>query len=393
MGSENQHNDFSMNSTYLDTFRRRKNRNLSAEIEQEDMDFSPQSGDSTSSACMEQFRRRKNRQFEAEFASESVSAFPEMSENEPRKRQRPQVKESVSAPVRQTSALALPETPERRPAAVDGRDEKTERASRSDFQPDSSRVKKPAQPVALPDRHAVKPTPSDEISDKPDAVLRFNRNERTASSDMELNVPQSTRPSASAASKGEAVAARQGEKETKKGSGRWIWLLVLLLAVSATGYWAVHSILGGNTPVADDISDDTLRTTHATDFPDRTEPTTTEATTASSSTVQTTTGTTAKTSADVTSETTASSATKKEQDQSVYHSLRPGDSGESVKKLQTRLYKLGYLGEESCTGYYGDYTKKSIKRFQKNAGLSQTGIADDETLQRLYAKDAPKNQG
>ena len=58
--------------------------------------------------------------------------------------------------------------------------------------------------------------------------------------------------------------------------------------------------------------------------------------------------------------------------------------------MQQRLVKLGYIDEKSCTGYFGEYTEKVIKRFQKKAGLQQTGIADNETLTRLYADDAPK---
>ena len=73
-----------------------------------------------------------------------------------------------------------------------------------------------------------------------------------------------------------------------------------------------------------------------------------------------------------------------------YPTLKMGDKNADVKKMQDRLLKLGYIGEESCTGYFGDYTQKVVKRFQKKAGLTETGIADNETLTRLYADDAPK---
>lgn len=75
---------------------------------------------------------------------------------------------------------------------------------------------------------------------------------------------------------------------------------------------------------------------------------------------------------------------------SSYQTLKMGDKNDDVKKMQDRLLKLGYIGAESCTGYFGDYTQKVVKRFQKKAGLTQTGIADNETLTRLYADDAPK---
>lgn len=73
-----------------------------------------------------------------------------------------------------------------------------------------------------------------------------------------------------------------------------------------------------------------------------------------------------------------------------YQTLKTGDKNKDVKKMQERLLKLGYIGQESCTGYFGEYTEKIVKRFQKKAGLEQTGIADNETLTRLYADDAPK---
>lgn len=73
-----------------------------------------------------------------------------------------------------------------------------------------------------------------------------------------------------------------------------------------------------------------------------------------------------------------------------YQTLKMGDKNKDVKKMQDRLFTLGYIGEGSCTGYFGDYTEKIVKRFQKKAGLDQTGIADNETLTRLYADDAPK---
>ena len=74
----------------------------------------------------------------------------------------------------------------------------------------------------------------------------------------------------------------------------------------------------------------------------------------------------------------------------VYQTLKKGDKNADVKKMQKRLCKLGYMDEESCTGYFGPFTELRVKMFQKKAGLSQTGIADSDTLTHLYADDAPK---
>lgn len=75
-----------------------------------------------------------------------------------------------------------------------------------------------------------------------------------------------------------------------------------------------------------------------------------------------------------------------------YRELKYAENSEDVKKMQLRLCELGYIGENSCTGYYGDYTVKMLKKFQKAAGLKQTGKADVETLKRLYADDAPRRK-
>lgn len=86
-------------------------------------------------------------------------------------------------------------------------------------------------------------------------------------------------------------------------------------------------------------------------------------------------------------ETTSTTAT--DPDEPEYKALKLGDKNDDVKKMQLRLKELGYISDNSCTGYYGNYTQKVIKIFQKKAGLKATGDADTETLKRLYADDAP----
>ena len=73
-----------------------------------------------------------------------------------------------------------------------------------------------------------------------------------------------------------------------------------------------------------------------------------------------------------------------------YQTLKTGDKNKNVTEMQKRLAALGYIDDKSCTGYFGEYTEKIVRRFQKKAGLPETGIADSETLTRLYADDAPK---
>jgi len=56
--------------------------------------------------------------------------------------------------------------------------------------------------------------------------------------------------------------------------------------------------------------------------------------------------------------------------------LRPGDTGPGVKRLQRRLHV-------QRTGYYGKLTKRAVKRFQRRHDLKADGIAGPKTLRKL----------
>jgi len=71
-----------------------------------------------------------------------------------------------------------------------------------------------------------------------------------------------------------------------------------------------------------------------------------------------------------------------------YATLSKGDDSEDVKKMQQRLYDIGYL-EDEADGKFGNNTQTAVKLFQQEAGLEVTGIADNETLVLLYSDDAP----
>ncbi|MBP3855375.1 MAG: cell wall hydrolase [Ruminiclostridium sp.] len=61
---------------------------------------------------------------------------------------------------------------------------------------------------------------------------------------------------------------------------------------------------------------------------------------------------------------------------------RTGSSGTEVEEIQRVLKERGLFNGE-ITGYYGEQTRQAVTRFQKQQGLGQTGIADEETLKRL----------
>ena len=56
--------------------------------------------------------------------------------------------------------------------------------------------------------------------------------------------------------------------------------------------------------------------------------------------------------------------------------LRPGDSGPAVKRLQKRL-------KVRASGYYGKLTKRAVKRFQRRHHLKANGVAGPKTLRKL----------
>ena len=64
----------------------------------------------------------------------------------------------------------------------------------------------------------------------------------------------------------------------------------------------------------------------------------------------------------------------------LYQSVR--DRKADVREMQRRLIALGYL-KDKADGVFGVKTKAAVARFQKAAGLAETGVAFPETLRRL----------
>jgi len=61
---------------------------------------------------------------------------------------------------------------------------------------------------------------------------------------------------------------------------------------------------------------------------------------------------------------------------------KAGSRGATVRTIQNNLYKLGLLGSDSVTGYYGVKTETAVKKFQAARGRKATGIVtkDDYAL-------------
>lgn len=65
------------------------------------------------------------------------------------------------------------------------------------------------------------------------------------------------------------------------------------------------------------------------------------------------------------------------------NATKQGDSGTNVKKLQQALKLLGYYSGD-IDGDYGDKTVQAVKRFQKNRGMKQDGVAGAGTIRVLF---------
>ena len=63
-------------------------------------------------------------------------------------------------------------------------------------------------------------------------------------------------------------------------------------------------------------------------------------------------------------------------------SYRLGDRGETVKTIQQKLIRWGYL-DGTADGIFGSATEAAVKYFQRSNGLSADGIAGAATLKAL----------
>lgn len=70
------------------------------------------------------------------------------------------------------------------------------------------------------------------------------------------------------------------------------------------------------------------------------------------------------------------------QRQSIATISQVGSRGNEVKAIQEKLKERG-LFKSDITGYYGEITRRAVVAFQKQQGISQTGIAGPLTLKAL----------
>lgn len=66
-----------------------------------------------------------------------------------------------------------------------------------------------------------------------------------------------------------------------------------------------------------------------------------------------------------------------------YATLKLGDSGTEVRKMQTALIAQNYLSD-TADGRFGPKTQEAVKSFQRGNSLKVDGLAGNQTLTRLY---------
>jgi peptidoglycan hydrolase-like protein with peptidoglycan-binding domain len=72
--------------------------------------------------------------------------------------------------------------------------------------------------------------------------------------------------------------------------------------------------------------------------------------------------------------------------------MRPNESfvGQPVRSLQTMLRVIGQASGQEITlipdGFYGNNTRDAVSEFQRKRGIPATGVADENTWQRIVAE-------
>ncbi len=77
-------------------------------------------------------------------------------------------------------------------------------------------------------------------------------------------------------------------------------------------------------------------------------------------------------------------------DEETSDSYKKGDYNDEIYKMQERLIELGYY-DGSADGSFGSQTEKALLAFQSANGITETGTADEFTLEVLYSIDAKEN--
>ncbi|WP_312370750.1 peptidoglycan-binding protein [Lachnoclostridium sp.] len=79
-------------------------------------------------------------------------------------------------------------------------------------------------------------------------------------------------------------------------------------------------------------------------------------------------------------------------DNAKHYAAKLGMDGADIKRIQQRLYEMGYLATgDMVTGHFGDVTESAVKKMQENNGLAADGKVGKMTVDLLYSEDAKPN--
>lgn len=408
--SEENKSGSSMHYAYLEAYRKRKKERLASEIDiSEDESFS-NSNMSGNSVFLASYRRRKKKLLATELNIVEIS--PEVSK-EKKDGSSPSVPQNhgsfgTAANSNKEASEPLQLTPQNRessvPAFYEGetvRNKEPKSLSNGIDNERSIADKKPTVPKKQFNRF------SEEISDdhrdiffeKPTSDsplltsgldahsnLSFSDKESDSfqsSSGLDADSGRSTGGFASNAVKSNTKSHsgtadnKNQQKKSSKGKAKAAILLTLVTAI-VCGFMLI-STMRNDSLISDDKNSSSYDQDNAKQY-------ITKATEQTEDTAKdhSTTAATSESTTESSEEETRTTFTTKH-----YEALSPGQQNDDVMIMQKRLAQLGYIKIDSCTGYYGEITEKMVKMFQQKAGLKQTGIADSETLARLYADDAP----
>lgn len=75
-----------------------------------------------------------------------------------------------------------------------------------------------------------------------------------------------------------------------------------------------------------------------------------------------------------------------------YYAVAKGVSGEDIKRIQNRLYELGYLPTaDLVTGNFGDTTEAAVLKLQETNGINMDGKVGWQTLNLMYSDEIKPN--
>lgn len=75
-----------------------------------------------------------------------------------------------------------------------------------------------------------------------------------------------------------------------------------------------------------------------------------------------------------------------------YYAVENGDRGDDIKRIQHRLYELGYLAAaDLVTGNFGDKTEDAVRQLQQINGIDVDGKVGRQTTNLLYSDEVKPN--